>query len=366
MKDDLLYKISLTLIPNVGPVLAKNLIAYCGSPEAVFTERKNHLEKIPGIGPIIAGSIISFKHFDRAEKEIEFLQKNNIQAMFYLDEQYPSRLKELDDAPVLLYCKGNLNLNVPRILGVVGTRKASTYGKTVCSKLISDLKPYNVLIVSGLALGIDYVAHRSALQNNLPTAAVLGHGLDTIYPGQHRTIAAEIATKGCLVTEYLSGTPPDKTNFPERNRIVAGLVDAILVIETALKGGALITADIANSYNREVFAIPGRLDDTLSAGCNKLIKLNKACLIDSVDDIAFHLGWQQTIINDKVDTESKLSGLNQNELTVYHYLKNKDKTHIDQIVSTLAKPVSEISVILLNMEFMGLIVSLPGNFYKTL
>ncbi|HPD65948.1 MAG TPA: DNA-processing protein DprA [Bacteroidia bacterium] len=365
MNQDLVYKISLTLVPGVGPVLARNLIAYCGSPEAVFTERKNHLQKVPGIGATIAEAITSFTRFDRAEKEIDFIQKHNIRALFYLDEEYPARLKEVEDAPVVLYVKGKQNLNVAKVLGVVGTRKATFYGKTVSNQIIAALKPFNVLIISGLALGIDYIAHRAALNNDLPTAAVLGHGLDSIYPGQHRAIAAEIASKGCLITEYLSGTPPDKPNFPERNRIVAGMVDAVLVVETGVKGGALITAELANSYNREVFAIPGRTDDLLSAGCNRLIKHNKACLVENAEDIAYHLGWDISQTNTHDDIAGKIAELSEAELQVYNFLKNNNKTHIDQITSGIGKPVSELSVILLGLEFKGLIHTLPGNFYQS-
>jgi len=363
MNNHLIYKIALTMVPLVGPKLARNLIAYCGSPEAVFTENKRHLVKIPGIGTMIADSIAGFNGFARAEKELEFVEKNKINVLFYLDEDYPERLRDLEDAPLILYFKGNSKLNKPKVLGIVGTRKASNYGKNFCNNIVEALKDYNPLIISGLAFGIDYCAHKAALANQLETVAVLGHGLDTLYPSQHRSIALEMIEKGGLITEFISGTTPEKQNFPQRNRIVAGMIDALLVVETGVRGGALITAEITNSYNREVFAVPGRIDDDLSAGCNNLIKKNKACLIENVADIAFHLGWD-IIQKQHNDKKNVIAMLDEQEKLIYNFIKNKDKIHIDQIAAETGKTISELSVLLLELEFKGLLITLPGKFYK--
>ncbi|MFC2114023.1 DNA-processing protein DprA [Bacteroidota bacterium] len=362
-KDDLLNMIALQMVPLVGPKLAKILIAYCGGPEAVFYEKRKSLEKIPGIGRKIADSLLTFKDFERAEQEIEFTEKHNIQIRSYLGRNYPERLRHIDDAPLLLFSKGNCDLNYNRMIAIVGTRNATDYGKEMCKKLIDELKVYNPLIVSGLAFGIDHCAHKHALANELETVAVLGHGLDTIYPGQHRSIAKEISNHGCLLTEYVSGTKPDKMNFPERNRIVAGMVDGLVVVESGLKGGALITADIAFSYNREVFALPGRTSDDYSSGCNRFIKLNKAALVENANDIAYALGWDLKTAEVNVKKPSLLE-LDDAELKLVELLGQNGKVHIDQISPQAGLNNSELSYHLLDLEFRGYIKAYPGNYYK--
>ena len=278
--NKLIYQIGLTLIRGIGDVNGKKLVAYCGSPEAIFKESTSALLKIPGIGKSTVNSIKSQKVLDRAESEIEFINKFKIKPLFYTDPDYPARLLNCEDNPLMLYYKGNADVNSQRVIAIVGTRRATNYGKSRCEEIIDDLKNRNVLVVSGLAYGIDSCAHRSSLEFGMNTIGVLGHGLDRIYPAHNRKLAEKMINQGGLLTEFFSNTNPDRENFPKRNRIVAGMSDAVLVIESAEKGGALITADIANSYNRDVFAFPGNINSKYSEGCNRLIKSHKAALIE--------------------------------------------------------------------------------------
>jgi len=292
--NDLIYKIALSFIPNIGSVNAKKIISIAGSPKGVFDEKINVLSKIKGIGKKAENLKNKKQIFEYAEREIEFLIKNNYHYSFYLDEKYPHRLKNCTDAPINLFYSSNFDFNKSKIISVVGTRKATDYGKDVCNKLITELAEnnHNVTIVSGLAYGIDVCSHKVALKNNLDTIAVMGTGLNRIYPALHKNIAHKISEQGCLLTEFTSQRPPEKTNFARRNRVVAGISDATIIVESGAKGGSLITADIANSYNRDVFAFPGKIGDEYSAGCNKLIKINKAALIESYKDIEYILGWE--------------------------------------------------------------------------
>jgi DNA processing protein len=363
-QSDLKYFLSLLRTPSIGPRLIRTIIAYSGSAEAVYQEKKDSLKKIPGIGPKLAQQITKFKDFDTVEKELLFIEKHKIQALTYLDDQFPQRMKDLEDAPPLLFYKGTANMNVDKIIAVVGTRNASSYGKKVCERIIDELTEYKVTIVSGLAFGIDHCAHKAALNKGLPTIAVLGHGLNTVYPYQHRALAIEMLSNGGLLTEYWSGTKPEKGNFPERNRIVAGITDGVLVIESGIKGGALITADIAISYNRDVFAVPGRTEDEMSSGCNKFIKINRAILAENAADIAYQLGWNIKY-KPKVKKNIDTTGLNENEKILVEILKESDKTHVDKISNALNLHHSDLSLILLDMEFRGYISALPGNFYRT-
>ena len=361
--NELTYAIALQMVPMVGPTLAKNLIAYCGSPEAVFKEKKNHLLKIPGIGNKTSESVISFKNFERVENEITFIRKHQIKPLFYLEEDYPQRLRDIEEAPLLLYYKGNTDLNKTKVLAFVGTRNATDYGKKMCRQLVEGLQEYEVLIVSGLALGIDHCAHKTALDLHLPTVGVLGHGLDTIYPPQHRLMAVKMIKNGGLLTEYPSGTKPDKENFPARNRIVAGMVDGVVVVESAARGGALITAEIANSYNREIFAVPGRTTDEISAGCNKLIRFNKACMVESVNDLAYHLGWDFKK-DQKNENKINFAELTDIEKNIVDIIRKEEKINIDKLLNLMNINLPELSLILLDMEFRGFVKPLPGNFYK--
>ncbi|MCC6252545.1 MAG: DNA-protecting protein DprA [Bacteroidia bacterium] len=363
MSNDLLYKIGITLLEGVGDINAKKLIASCGSAEAVFKAKKEHLLKIEGIGEYIAQSVVKQKVLQRAETEIKFITNNKIRPVFYLDNEYPQRLKQCTDAPVMLYYKGNANLNNRKILSIVGTRKATEYGKQFCAKLITELKQFNPLIVSGLAYGIDICAHKESLKNDIETVAVVAHGLDMIYPGQHKATSEKMIKQGGILTDFISGTKPDRENFPKRNRIVAGMCDAVIVVEAGITGGALITAEIANSYSRDVFALPGRVGDEFSAGCNKLIKINKAALIESVDDIVYLLGWLQEDI--KASRQTKLFvELSDEEQTLVDYLKDKGTLPIDELCYATNIPMSRAASLLLNLEFNGVIKSLPGKMYQ--
>lgn len=365
MEQDLLYKIGLSLINGIGSINAKKLLAYVGSAEGIFKEKKHNLQKIPGIGKFLSGEITHTEALQLAEKEIGFISKHQIKALFYTDNEYPRRLKQCEDSPIILYIKGNCSLDQPRILSIVGTRRASPYGLENCKNLISDLteKGHKILIVSGLAFGIDIAAHKNALKMNQETVAVLGHGLNIIYPSIHRAIAKDMIGKGALVTELPSTASLDPAHFVKRNRIIAGLADATIVIESAKKGGSLITAEIANSYNRDVFAFPGRVNDKYSEGCNHLIKTNQAALIESANDLEYILGWE--IEKKKQPVQGQLFvELNAEEEKVMKILSEQGKTPIDMISLETELPVSKVSSILLKLEFSGLVMSHPGKVYE--
>lgn len=362
--NDLKYKIGVTLIPGIGNINGKVLIAHIGSVEGIFKEKQSNLEKIPGIGKILAKEIYNQNILSRAEEEIEFINKYNINCLFYLDQDYPNRLKNCDDSPIMIYLKGDCNLNSTKILSIVGTRNATSNGKQICNDIVSNLinNHPELIIVSGLAYGIDICAHKAALANNANTAAILGHGLDIIYPAVHKPIAQNIIKQGALISEFLSKGAIDKMNFVKRNRIIAGLSDATIVIESALKGGSLITADIANSYNRDVFAIPGRIEDTYSQGCNFLIKTSRAALIEKASDIEYFLGWESSK-NKKVIQKELFITLTEKEKTIIELLKSGEAS-VDSISNSMKLPISVLSASLLNLEFSGLIKCMPGKIYS--
>jgi DNA processing protein len=364
-EEKLKYRIALTLIPGIGSVLGKLLVSYCGSPEAVFKESKNKLKRIPGISDGTAESIVSSKVMERAEEEVAFVQKHNIKVLFFTDEEYPHRLKHCEDAPVLLYYKGEGSLNHERVLAMVGTRKATDYGKKMCEKIVADLASLDVCIVSGLAYGIDTAAHKAAVKSGQSTVGVLAHGLDKIYPPENEALASKMMTNGGVVAEFMSGTNLDPAFFPRRNRIIAGMSDAVLVVESKVNGGGLITADIANTYNRDVFAIPGRAGDKYSEGCNQLVKSNKAALVESAEDIIYQLGWQKKDVAQKA-APSQLAIFNDlkpDEKELVNILQQNGKLAIDSICLRAKLPMSKVSSALLNLEFQGLVRSLPGKIY---
>lgn len=369
MSDEKLkYRIGITLIRGIGSNLAKNLIAYIGSAEGVFSEKKQNLAKIPGIGDILSAEIVSQDVMARAEKEVEFILKNNIRTYYFSDRDYPYRLKECPDSPIMLYSKGNCDLNSGKFVGIVGTRNATEPGKENCKKLIGDLalmQPQTV-IVSGLAYGVDICAHKAALDAGLATIGVIGHGLDRIYPAAHRPTAVKMLGEGALLTEYLSGTNPDRQNFVQRNRIIAGMCDATVVVESAVKGGALITAELANDYNRDVFAFPGRVGDEWSAGCNALIKNNKASLIESADDLMRFMNWEAADKTNPMNVQPVLfPDLTDEEQAIISLLRqHADGVQVNEMAVQLARPFSKISSLLLEMEFKGLLKCLPGGIYK--
>ena len=361
----LIHKIALGLIPGIGDINARKLVSHIGSVEGVFSESYRSLIKIPGIGSNLAKSICERSYIESAEKESEYVTRNGIRVFFYLDSDYPYRLRQCDDSPVTFFLKGSCDLNAARILSVIGTRNATTRGKEICEKIISNLALGNpdLVIVSGLAYGIDITSHKAALDKNLNTVGVLAHGFKTIYPSVHRGISHEIVMKGALLTDFVSDTLPERNNFLKRNRIIAGLSDATLVVESGNKGGALVTADIAGSYNRDVFAVPGRPGDQWSAGCNSLIKNNKAALVDSHEDIEFFLGWKPSSYAVPVQ-KTLFSELDDQERTIYENLNLNGEMNIDLLSRTINMPVYKLSSLLLQMEFKGLIKCYPGNIYR--
>lgn len=361
------YQIACTLLPGVGDILAKNLIAYCGGAEGVFKEKRASLAKIPGIGRATAEKIASAKPLKRAEEEINFIESQGIQTLFYLDDHYPGRLKHCDDGPILLYYKGQGSLNPARVLAVVGTRNASTQGRALTEELITDLKTYDTTVISGLAYGIDIAAHKSALNNGVPTIGVLAHGLDRIYPSLHAKIAEQMLEQGGLLTEFPSGSNPDRENFPKRNRIIAGMSDATIVVEAAEKGGALITAEIAHGYNRDVFAVPGRPTDPYAGGCNKLIYLNKAAILRSAKDLEFYMNWQKEEASPLAEAQTSLFvELSPQEEPLAAIMRNAGKIHVDLLSQQAEIPISQVVQLLFGLELKGAIRAHPGKVYEWL
>jgi len=359
------HQIALSFVKNLGPVSAKSLIAYLGSEEEIFKTSPAKMVKIPGIGDKRIAAWDFNEALKQAEKELAFVEKNGIETIFYTDSRYPKRLKNCADSPILLFAKGKMELNPPHIISIVGTRNATDYGRQLCRQLIEELQQYNVLIVSGLALGIDVAAHKECVRLNMPTVGVLGHGLDRLYPSQNRTTADKMMENGGLLSEYPSGTRPDRENFPQRNRIVAGIADATIVVEAGIKGGALITAEIANSYNRDVFAFPGRLGDDYSEGCNFLIRNHKAGLLTCVADLAFSLGWEKTDHAKPVEQFVLPLDLSADERLIFDILQqHKTPLAIDDLTIKANMPTSLLAMNLLNMEMQGYIRSMPGKTYK--
>ncbi len=294
MNSELLHQLALTLVPNIGDVQAKILVNHFGDASSIFKAKKTALEKIEGIGEVRAKSIKEFDDFHLAEHEIKFIEKFKIKTLFLTDADYPKRLLNCYDSPTLLFYKGSADLNASKVLAIVGTRSNTDYGKQFTENLVKGLSEQNILIVSGLAFGIDAIAHKAALKNALPTIGVVGHGLDKVYPSENTGLAKDMVKEGGgILSEFFSGTKPDKHNFPLRNRVVAGMSDATVVVETNIKGGSMITAKLADAYNRDVFAVPGKTIDKSSSGCNHLIKYNKAILLTDADELMDILGWKE-------------------------------------------------------------------------
>lgn len=365
--DKTLYQIALTQIEGVGVALARNLMQIVGDEEQIFKEPKRNLEKIQGISFRLINEIKNNEVLRKAEEELQFVSKNNLQLLFFTAAEYPERLTHCIDAPILLYVKGDSNLNYKKVVSIVGTRKATPQGAEACSQFVKELssKFSDLLIVSGLAYGVDICAHRAALENSVPTVAVLAHGLDRIYPAAHRKTAIDMLGNGALITEFQSGTQPERFNFVRRNRIVAGLPDALVVIESADRGGSLITAEIANSYFREVFALPGRVTDASSIGCNRLISTNRAILMQDVKGFIDHMGWDETAKPQPKQKELFLQ-LTETEEKVFHALNNNDSIHVNALAITLNVPVSELFFTLLELEMKNIVKPLPGGVYKLL
>ncbi|ELR73799.1 Rossmann fold nucleotide-binding protein Smf [Fulvivirga imtechensis AK7] len=366
MDQKRLAQLALHFIPGIGNYTVKQLISYSGSAENVFKSTKAKLLKIPGVGPATAEAILNHRPFERAEEELQLSEKHNTRLLLYSDKDFPNRLKHINDAPSLLYYQGNADLNAKKVVAVVGTRNATRYGREFTEKLIEGLEKHDVLVVSGLAYGIDIQAHKSALKHQLSTVGVMASGMDFIYPALHKNTAREMTSQGGLLTEHSFGTKPEPPKFPARNRIIAGMADAIIVVEAARKGGALITAEIANSYSRDVFALPGEVGQPYSEGCNNLIKMNKAHLLTAVDDVEYIMNWE------KEDAEKQeqhsahdISLLNDDEKLVFLQLQEyQQPILIDNLSWQTQLPVSKLASILLNLEFKGLVSALPGKSYK--
>ncbi|WP_448520571.1 DNA-processing protein DprA [Rhodoflexus sp.] len=360
-----LYEVALSFIPQVGSVLMKQLVSYCGAAEQVFKAPKGKLLKIPNVGEKTIALITEHQAeaLKKAETTLRQAEKEEALILFYTDANYPERLKQFADAPALLYWQGNADLNPPVTVGIVGTRKATKYGKAVTEQIVEQLVPLKPTIVSGLAYGIDIVAHRESVKQGLPTIGILGSGLDRIYPHEHSQTARQMIINGGLMTEYSFGTLPAAPHFPNRNRIIAALSDVLIVAEAALKGGALITAEYANQYNREVFAVPGNLGQTYSEGCNRLIESHKANIFTSVEAMVAAMNWQsgQAFSKDSIKNHPMPINLAKEEAEIYSLLKQNGEMHLDDLGWQSGLGVSQAAVALLSLEFQGLVKSLPGK-----
>lgn len=354
---------ALRFVPGVGDQLLRALVDYFGSAGEVFRQPAGRLTRLAGIGELTARAIKAGKARGSAEEEFRKAEKHQTRVVFYHEPGFPLRLQGIGDAPCVLYIRGNLNLNRDRILGIVGTRKATDYGRRFVDGFVRDLVPYQPVILSGLAYGIDIRAHQAALEAGLPTVAVIGSGMDRIYPWAHSDTAIKMLGNGALVTEQPFGAQPDAHNFPARNRIIAGLCDALVVVEASEKGGALITADIAASYNRDIFAVPGNIDLSSSAGCNKLIRNQQAQLITAARELEFHLNWSAGHIESStIRTEAGTS--DPVERLVMNALNNSKGLHIDQLQAATALQSGPLATCLLNLELNGKIKALPGRVYR--
>jgi len=365
--SELLYRLALQRVAKIGDITTKKLIAHCRSAEAVFKEKKERLLKIDGIGELIANALKNSNFLKEAEAEMKFIEREKLQVWTFDEPGYPEKLRECIDGPVLLFAKGNISFEDCPILSIVGTRHITPYGIDFCEKLIADLTPLNPIIVSGLAYGVDIQAHKQAIKNNLQTIACLAHGLNQIYPKAHQKYIADILENGGLVTDFWSTSQPERENFLQRNRIIAGLSEATLVVESAAKGGSLVTADIAGSYGREVFAVPGRSTDYYSQGCNNLIKSQKAQLICSAAEIVFWLNWDVNEVKSKTPIQKQLFlNLNDEEQKLYDFLKSQGQQPIDMIAIGCNMPTYKIASHLLNMELQGAIRPLPGKVFEVI
>ena len=361
MYSELTYQLSLCQVPYIGYVQAKKLCETFGSAMAIFKANGKDLEKIDHIGDIKAKSIKNFKDFTKVEKEIRFIEKYGIKSLFLTSNDYPQRLLNCFDPPTMLFYKGITDLNASKVVAIVGTRNNSEYGKSFTEKLVKTLSRLNVIIISGLAFGIDSIAHKCSLKYGIPTIGVLGHGFDTIYPPENTNLAKQMINQGGLLTEFRSNTKPDKHNFPSRNRVVAGISDAVVVIESGIKGGSNITANLAWGYNRDVFAVPGRSVDIKSQGCNRLIRENKAILLDDPEQFIEIMGWDEPE-NKKIIFQKKMFvEFTDDEKRIIEVLKNNDYAGIDDLNVNSGLSSSSIAAALLNLEMQGVLKALPGK-----
>ena len=363
--QDLFYLLALQRVEGIGDIIAKKLLTYFGSAEAVFKAKASQLKAIDGIGSVLLMNSKDQSVFAKAERELEFISSNPIAITTFQDADYPERLKHCFDSPLVLFSSGTINLKNQKIISIVGTRQITSYGLEFCRKFIAELAPLNPVIVSGFAYGVDIVAHQLAMENNLQTIGVVAHGLNQIYPKSHKKYVAKMEENGGFITEFWSTSNPDKENFVRRNRIVAGMAEATIVIESAERGGSLITANLANEYNRDVFAVPGRVTDKYSQGCNTLIKTQKANVLTSASDLIYILNWD---IEKEVKSVQKqlFVALDDDEQKIYDYLLQSGKEVLDIIALHCEFPIYKISGILLNMELKGVIRPLPGKLFEAI
>ncbi|MBK0369651.1 DNA-processing protein DprA [Flavobacterium agrisoli] len=362
---ELWYTLALLRVDGVGDVIAKKLISHLGSAQAVFEAPKTQLAAIDGVGTRLLKNLKNTAVFKEADNELNFIQNNNISYCFYNQANYPERLKHCPDGPVLLFGAGNLNLSNSKMISIVGTRQITNYGVDFCKKLIEELSPLNPIIVSGFAYGVDIVAHQAAMDCGLQTIGVLAHGLNQIYPKVHKKYMAKMEENGGFLTEFWSSSNPDKENFVRRNRIVAGISEATIVIESAEKGGSLITANMAIDYDREVFAVPGRITDKYSQGCNNLIKAQKANVLTSAADLVYVLNWDLQQKQKNIQKQLFVS-LENDEQKIYDFLVKSGKEQLDSIALACNLPVFKISGTLINMELKGVIRPLPGKLFEAI
>jgi DNA processing protein len=364
--DERICCIALTRIPGIGRVSAKRLVDSVGSAVGVFERRHELPERLPGVTPALVKALDCPEAFERAEQEMDFMEKHHIGCLTPADKEYPNRLRDCDDAPIALFFKGDTDLNCRRIISIVGTREATDYGKRFCEQFLRDLQALcpDVLVVSGLAYGIDVCAHRSAMAVGLPTLAVLAHGLDRIYPYTHRRTAVDMLGRGGLLTEYPHLTAPDRFNFVARNRIVAGMADATLVVESAERGGSLITAELAGGYHRDCFAVPGSIDAPHSKGCNDLIRDNKAALLQSAAELVAAMGWGTATAGKPPVQQTLFPELSDEERRVVKLLSERGELHINELVVATDTPVYRMSALLFELEMKGIVRALVGGMYK--
>jgi len=365
-RDEIIAILRLQNVPNIGDVTAKKLISSCGSPSAIFEEKMTRLKKLDGIGSGILKGLMDLEHLEAAELEYEFIRSQAINLHYFMEDGYPAYLKHCIDSPILLFSQGNIDLNRRRIISIVGTRNITSYGTSFCEQLIEDLAPLDPIIVSGFAYGVDICVQRAAVKHGLQTIGCLAHGLNQIYPKIHEKYVPDINKNGGFFTEFWSTSQPDRENFLKRNRIIAGMGEATIVVESAEKGGSLVTADIANSYNRDVFAVPGRTQDKYSSGCNNLIKHQKAQMLTSAADLIYMMGWELEE-KEPVSIQKQLFvDLDDTEKEIYDYLQQGGKQMLDLIALDCKLPIFKVSSTLLNMEMKGVVRPLPGKLFEAI
>ena len=360
---EIVATLRLQRIPKIGDVTAKKLIAACGSASSIFFDKKQHLLEIDGIGSWTISALWDGEYMEAAEAEWEFIKKNDITPIYYQDPAYPTLLKNCPDGPVLLFAKGDMDLESHKLISVVGTRNMTRYGQEFCEKFIEEVARYDPVIISGLAFGVDICAQRKAMDMGLQTIACLGHGLNQIYPKQHAREAKNMQSNGGCITEFWSTSKPDREHFLRRNRIIAGISHATVIIESASRGGSLVTADLAFGYNREVFSVPGRPGDVFSEGCNGLIRNQKAQLITSAADFVYYMGWEGEKFKSS-HQQALFIPLGEEEEKIHSYLKAQGRQHLDTIAAMCKIPVYDLASALLTMEMKGVVRPLPGKWFE--